>query len=242
MLSVEQRTRPASTILKRNRIEVWKDGTEGTRAVRLYDEQSRVVAGLWTAQDGTRTRYAVGQRPTVELHPPPTGPTVQDVWTRDVSADAFLSLVGSLENTVVVTNPSTYVISHRPHLEPGADGLVEASLTLAQDEHRATDQLVVIRENGSEHEFHWREVRTEVVPIATLTSTVFEPEAVLLGLPEPARPTIVPYHLRQCHQSSECFQRSTRFPRSSSTPPIDCSGHTSGSVNVRMLFASATGW
>ena len=154
--------------------------------MRLYDEQSRVVAGLWTAQDGTRTRYEVGQRPTVESKPAPSGvPTVQDVWTRDLSADAFLSLVGNLEDTVVVTNPSTYVISHRPNLEPGADGLVEASLTLVQDDHRATDQLVVIRENGSEHEFHWREVRTEVVPIAALTSTIFEPEAVLLGLPEP---------------------------------------------------------
>ena len=196
VLSVEQRTRPASTIFKRNRIEVWKDGTRGTRAVRLYNEQSRVVAGLWTAQDGTRTRYEVGQRPTVESTPAPSGvPTVQDVWTRDVSAEAFLSLVGTLEDTVVVTNPSTYVISHRPNLEPGADGLVEASLTLSQDEHRATDQLVVIRENGSEHEFHWREVTTEVVPIAALTSTIFEPEAVLLGLPEPARPTTVPLPL-----------------------------------------------
>jgi RNA polymerase sigma factor (sigma-70 family) len=186
VLSVEQRTRPASTILKRNRIEVWKDGTKGTRAVRLYDEQSRVVAGLWTAQDGTRTRYEVGQRPTVESKLAPSGvPTVRDVWTRDLSADAFLSLVGNLEDTVVVTHPSTYVISNRPNLEPGADGLVEASLTLVQDDHRATDQLVVIRENGSEHEFHWREVRTEVVPIAALTSTIFEPEAVLLGLPEP---------------------------------------------------------
>ena len=158
-----------------------------------------------------------------------------------MSADAFLSLVGSLDNTVVVTNPSNYVISHRPNLEPGADGLVEASLTLAQKDHRATDQLVVIRENGSEHEFHWQEVRTEVVPIATLTSTIFEPEAVLLGLPEPAPPAIAPVPLRQCHRSSDWFQGSTRFPRSSSMPPIGCSGHTSGSVNVRMLFVSATG-
>ena len=167
-------------------------------------------------------------------------PTVQGVWTRDVSADAFLSLVGNLEDTVVVTHPSTYVISHRPNLEPGADGLVEASLTLVQDEHRATDQLVVIRENGSEHEFHWREVRTEVVPIAALTSTIFEPEAVLLGLPEPPPPTILRAPLPPVPPWSRCVQRPTGFSRSSSMRLTSCSGHTSGWVKVQTFSASAT--
>ncbi len=196
ILSVEQRTRPASTVVRRSRVEVWHDGTRGIRARRLYDDESRVVAGLWTAPDGTRTRYEIGQEPTVEgTAASATAPTVQDMWTRDLSADAFVELVGSLDDAKVLAGFSTYVITHRTDLAPGLDGLVEASLTLAKGEPRAIEQLIVIREDGREHEFQLNEVRAEVLPIERLGAAIFDPEPALLGLTAPpisALPTVAP--------------------------------------------------
>src|SRR5262249_24138765 len=54
VLTMEERGPAARHVVKRARVEIWRDGARGVAVRRLYDDQNRVAAGEWTSAAGAR--------------------------------------------------------------------------------------------------------------------------------------------------------------------------------------------
>jgi RNA polymerase sigma factor (sigma-70 family) len=200
VLTVENRLLPAATVIARHRVEVWRDETRGIKVERLFDEQNRVVAGLWTRRDGTRTSYRAGERPSVGATSEPLDKTtLRDVWLHEASASDFAGVVGPANSAGIEVRAADYVLTYRPVPVPN-EGLIEASLIVAKSDHRSTGGTIVLREDGETHEFTFSETSHTHIPAGIVSREVFEPDPVLLFEP-PAPPEIAPVPLREAGAS-----------------------------------------
>lgn len=199
VLSVEERVLPRSDVVRRQRVEIWRDRAGGITARRLYNERSQIAAGEWARPDGTRTIYRAGERPKVEAAPQTRSALSSvDVWRREPTADDFIALAASLDEVTVTTRQDDYVLTYRPQ-SARENGLIEATLAVAKSNGRATAQTVLLREESQLREFTLMETGIEQVPYEKVAPHVFQPEPVLLGdvieIPEPiVTPVPVPTH------------------------------------------------
>lgn len=193
LLMMEERVPAVNEVVRRQNIEIWGDGTLGIQARRVYDENWRVMTGLWVAQDGTRTVYRVGEAPEVRPAGAMREPiTARDIWTRDPSAENFLAVVDDVDRSEVDVRKDTYVVTYRPDSGDETEGLVEARLVIDKANSRVIAETIVLREDQRLREFTFSEVRWERIPRERVTPTIFEPDAVLLNSPPPAPRNVRP--------------------------------------------------
>lgn len=182
MLVLEDRRLPDAAVIRRQRIEVWQDGSRKLQARRLFDERSHIVAGIWSRSDGTRTVYHAADRPVVESTGAAPALTASNVWTHEPSAEEFAALIRPSMEPRVNVGVADYVLTYRPDPAPES-GLLEATLTVAKSDHRATGVTFTIRDAGETHAFTLTETLIEHLPDATVLPQAFEPEPELLGVP-----------------------------------------------------------
>lgn len=184
LLTMEHRLSPAAQVISRQRIEVWRDDARGMTVERVFDEQNRVVAGVWTHRDGARTVYRAGERPSVQVNPAPIGRvSLRDAWQHLPSATGFRAFVGLVEDAALEVRASEYVLRYRPMPSP-ENGLLEVSLTLTKADRRATAATMLLREDGQIHYVTFSETTLRRVRTESVRPDVFTPDLPLLGSAE----------------------------------------------------------
>src|SRR5262249_1105880 len=78
----------------------------------------------------------------------------------------------------------------RARRQPGATGLVEATLTIRKADRHAVAQTLVVNDAGDVREFALTETSLAVLPASTVPAAAFVPEPELAGIekPEPTPP------------------------------------------------------
>ncbi len=222
VLTIEARRQPDQALISRARVEVWRKGPSGQKTRRLYDQSGTLIAGEWTAPDGSRTLYRRGQ-PSAHESAAPSAMSFDDAWRWEPSAQDFMRLARGVEGTSVRDDGESFVLSYRPTPAGGrATILVEARLTVRKQGWRAVEQSLVVREAEEVREYRTVEGRFDRVPEATAAAR-FEPEPELTGappkpaplprLPAPARPALNTLILEQLelqawyrlHQADVCL-------------------------------------
>lgn len=184
-IRLEERRAGDQSLLARRRIEVWRNGANGIEARRLYDERDRLIAGEWRGDDGQTTLYRRAQRPhTSHLQSSRPNDLLADldtVWRLDLTARAFVNLIGQAGQTTAEEQANVYVIRYKRGDSENGAGLVRAALTINKGELRCVDQTLVAQREGELREYRfieeiWREhAAGEVKP------QIFEQEPELLS-------------------------------------------------------------
>jgi hypothetical protein len=181
LVTIEHRLLPSDDVVSRQRVEVWRDDARGVTVERLFDEQDRVVAGVWSRHGGARTSYRAGESPREGVALPASHRTsLRDAWRHTPSATNFMSFVGLIEDADLEVRGTEYVLSYRPMPAP-RNGLIEVTLTLTRDDHRATAATMVLREDGQVHQLTFNQTTLRHVRAAAVAPEVFTPEPQLLG-------------------------------------------------------------
>jgi RNA polymerase sigma factor (sigma-70 family) len=161
-------------LLRRNKIETWRDAAGKLSVRRLYDEKNRLIAGEWRRKDGVSTYYVPEMMP--ELRRVPTDKEVvadaaENIWRLSVSAKGFESLVETPEKAEVERRGDNYVVSYQTEK---SQGIVKAVLVL-NNEMRASEQILIIRKGDEDREFRFTETHFEKKSPETVENSVFEP-------------------------------------------------------------------
>ncbi len=177
-----------------HKIEIWRSAEKGLTARRLFDQQDRLVAGLWQRSDGVQTFYQHGKAPELKL----VAKNQQAIswftfWQEEPTAETFKRIVGGNNDNLLTVEElaSTYLISYAAG--SAADlPVVKASVVLAKADLHVTEMTVVVNEQTASAkslqlvEYHFTESSFERHSPSTVPSSTFEPEKELLG-GEPSR-------------------------------------------------------
>lgn len=167
------------------RIEVWHSAEKGLTTRRMFDQQQRLVAGLWQRKDGVEILYQHGKTPELKLlkNPSVSG---ANIWYDEPTADTFRRIVGESKPLNVEELASTYLISYTPG-EPNDIQVVKASLVLAKADLHVTEMTLIVNEGDSPSfpaamvEYHFTESSFERHSPSTVSQSIFEPEPELLS-------------------------------------------------------------
>ncbi|SRR6266545_2161799 len=175
----------AGESIGRRRIEVWQSAEREISARRLYDDKGSLVAGDWRRAGGVQTLYGQGLRPQIKSVPVGRGReaeavTFENVWQVLPSAKELTSLMGLTGNVTVEERPAEYLISYS-RSDQTESGLMKATLVLNRANLHATEQTLTLRQGNEVREYRMMEANFERHPTATVTPTVFEPDAELLS-------------------------------------------------------------
>ncbi len=168
-------------VLSRRRLELWDDGSRKIRALRVYDDQNRLINGEWTSSDGSQVLYDH----SVKLRREPTRKSLaqslafDEVWRLTLSAAEFSTLIEHPENAQVEESASEYTITYQNHT--AADGLQRAIVKLNRPELRAISQTLVIRHGTDLREYRFTETSFEQRPANAVAPAVFDPDPDLLS-------------------------------------------------------------
>ncbi|HLA10882.1 MAG TPA: RNA polymerase sigma factor, partial [Pyrinomonadaceae bacterium] len=180
-VDLEERGSDGQAIARR-KVVVWESGERGLAARRLYDDQGKLIAGIWTRRDGVQTFYQHGTQPKVQAVPHRrelNALGVDYLWQVSLAAEEFSALVGDMARAQVEQKPDTYVI----HYEPPANstGLVRASLVLSRADLHAVEQTLTIQVGGETREYRYVEVGFERRTPASVAPQVFDPDPALIA-------------------------------------------------------------
>jgi RNA polymerase sigma factor (sigma-70 family) len=167
------------------RLELWENGAQKIRALRVYDDQNRLVNGEWTRSDGARVLYdhSVKLRSEPARKSPDESLSFGDVWTLRLSAAEFSALIAHDENAQVRESADEYTITYQNNTS--ADGLKSATLKLNRPELRAISQTLIIRQGQELREYLFSESSFEQRATSAVPPAVFQPDPELLSLIEP---------------------------------------------------------
>jgi RNA polymerase sigma factor (sigma-70 family) len=180
------------TLISRRRVEEWQSSEKGRKARRVYDENDRMVNGEWIKPDGTLTMYSRGVK-LIEIPPVTKANKLADVWRIDPSAADFALLMDGDEEVgaaKVEERPNGYAITYsvNPGLASPSAGasrtepiLVHAVLVLSRADLHATEQDLVVQQEGVLREYRFSETSFERRPSKAVAPAVFEPEPELIG-------------------------------------------------------------
>jgi DNA-directed RNA polymerase specialized sigma24 family protein len=183
-IAIEERTW-LGAVRSRQKIEVWRNGTTGVTARRLYNEKNVLTAGEWTSPNGSRTIYGRGAQPRTETSRRALALQFDDVWRSEPSASEFSAWTGASENIREEETPAAYVLKYENRVGLSTARLVQASLRLQRANLHATAESLVLSEPGDVREFHFTETGLEDKPESEVPPSVFEPEPELM---EPRKP------------------------------------------------------
>ncbi len=175
--SIELTERDARTgaLISHRRIEVWQSRARRLKALRVRDEQGRLIAGEWRRDDGGGVIYRRDGKPA---EAPAPQLSFADVWRWEPTAGDFVTLIGQPASAIVAETAADYVIRYRRDF---SDGLTQASLVLRRADLRVSEQSLTLREGDEAREYRFTVTRAEQQPNDAVAPAVFEPEAELLG-------------------------------------------------------------
>ncbi|HLL76333.1 MAG TPA: sigma-70 family RNA polymerase sigma factor [Pyrinomonadaceae bacterium] len=179
-ISLEAR-RPGAVTPVRSRIEVWQSAARGEKVRRVYDEQGRLLAGVWESSGGAATVYRRGGPARKEADAAPALLSADDIWRVDLSADDFSALVGGATGVSAEERADGYVLSHAGR--PGAmrPRVARATLVLSKADLRAIEQTLVVEGPEGEREYRFVETGFSRQRAASVDPAVFRPEPELSG-------------------------------------------------------------
>ncbi len=191
-LSLEERVPGSGSPVSRRRIESWAGGRSALKARRFYDEQGKLIAGVWSKDDGSRTIYRKGLHPEVLSQETETQVSFDaaSIWLFDPSARTFMSLIPRVDKATVQERSGAYVISYE---DPSGDAMeiVRATLVLNRDDLHPVEQTLLVRGAAGLREYRLVESLFERLPSAAIAPKIFEPDHELLsGSSDRARPAI----------------------------------------------------
>ncbi len=188
-ITLEERRITDNALVTRRKIEVWREGSSGNIARRLYDESGSLVAGAW--QRGQRTSQEIFYNHGAKLK---VSPALDDrqvalspqAWLLDPSASAFSELTRGMESSSVETRDRNYVLHyHGGGLGASDNGqrILEATLVLDRVSLHALSESLVVAEGNDQKELRFTETSFEQLPTTKIDQKVFEPDAQLLDKP-----------------------------------------------------------
>ena len=138
-------------VVSRRRLELWESGAQKMRALRVFDEQNRLVNGEWTKNGESRTLSHHGAK----LRSEPAKASMDallstDIWKMRLSATEFSAIVGdgkeiSVDDVGYVSVRETgnqYLFEYQ-HIS-SRPGLQRATLILNRPELRAIEMTLVV--------------------------------------------------------------------------------------------------
>jgi len=184
-IAFEQRRVPDGALVAQQTIEVWRDGTKGYSARRLYDHSGALVAGAWRRDQNAQEEIFYKQGAKLKL-PASSQNAAQLVltdhaWLVDLSAANFSSLVRDMESGGVKTKANQYILEYRRTPNDG-QGLLQATLILDRTNLRATGEALLIAQGNEKVALTFTESSFERKPAINVDQKIFEPDAQLLGL------------------------------------------------------------
>ena len=191
-LSLEERVPGSGSPISRRRIESWASGRSALKARRFYDEQGKLIAGVWSRDDGSRTIYRKGLHPEAlsQETETPVSFDAASIWLFDPSARTYLSLIPRVEKATVQERSGAYVISYEDPSGPAME-IVRATLVLNRDDLHPVEQTLLVRSAAGLREYRLVESLFERLPAATIAPRVFEPDRELfIGASDRVRPAI----------------------------------------------------
>jgi hypothetical protein len=105
-----------STLIRVRPFEKLKSGTAPRRGIttrRLYDENDRLIAGLWQQRNGVQTFYQQGKNAELRLAERNNAKpfNAESLWYEEPTAVSFLRLVGKSPSLQTEELASTYLMS-----------------------------------------------------------------------------------------------------------------------------------
>jgi RNA polymerase sigma factor (sigma-70 family) len=175
-LHLEERGK--GSVIARRRIELWQSAARSVKLRRVYDEQNKLVAGVWLNASGASVVYRRSAAPEQTAQPLESRQALAsgEFWLIDLSAKDFSALVGSTERAQVDEASGTYTLSYSS--ESADSTLLSATLKLNRSDLRAIHQRLVVRRGGEINEYDFAEGAYEQLPFAQVAPNVFEPDAV----------------------------------------------------------------
>jgi RNA polymerase sigma factor (sigma-70 family) len=182
VITLEERRSAEGAVVARYKIEIWNNGTQRTRAQRLFDESNQLIAASWQKADGSRTIYHHGARPQSQsalASPDALLLNLQNVWQLEPSPETFAQLIAETGAADVEERSTTFVVSFDKGRTIGASTLLKATLTLNKSNLHAVEQTLAVRRGDDFREYRFGEA--SFGSLSTVDPTVFEIEPELTG-------------------------------------------------------------
>jgi DNA-directed RNA polymerase specialized sigma24 family protein len=186
-ITFEERRMSDGAVVARQKIEVWREGTSGHIARRLYDESGGLVAGAWQRGQSAPQEIFYNHGAKLKVSPPSQDATQaalsHQAWLLDPSATNFSDLTRGMESSGVETKDRNYVLHYRDGGHAASDNghrILEASLVLDRTSLHAVSESLVIAEGNDQKELRFTETSFEQLPASKVDLKVFEPDAQLL--------------------------------------------------------------
>jgi hypothetical protein len=173
--TIHRRYLPAALPVSTQRVELWIEPTTRVKARRVFDDRQRLLAGEWTAPDGSRIVYEQGKAPRHERAGEPKPLTADTIWRWDPSAADFSDLAGRAERIHARATDSGFQLA----IGEASGPLAEAELSLDKN-HVPLGQRIVLREGSRTIEFQTARGGADDLADARAVRAAFEPEAELL--------------------------------------------------------------
>jgi len=173
VVSLEERRSPEGAVIARHQIEVWENVGEGDQSQRLFDENANVKASRWKTRKGVSSfddhdgfRDQARESENAEL-------TAARVWHHVPSARGFMELAkpGPIG---VQEKPGSYLLTVDNSAHQ-SEGLIQASLTLRNNDLHATEQTLFVRFGTETREYRFAEINFEERSAAEPTPSLILP-------------------------------------------------------------------
>jgi hypothetical protein len=182
VITLEERRSAEGAVVARYKIEIWNNGTQRTRAQRLFDESNQLIAASWQKADGSRTIYHHGAKPQSQsalTSPDALLLNLQNIWQLEPSPETFAQLIAETGAADVEERSTTFVVSFDKGRTIGASTLLKATLTLNKSNLHAVEQTLAVRRGDDFREYRFGEA--SFGSSSTFDPAVFEIEPELTG-------------------------------------------------------------
>jgi RNA polymerase sigma factor (sigma-70 family) len=168
LITLEERQPNEGTVISRQRIEMWEDLANGSRAERIFDDRNRLLAERLESPTNGSTVFHHKPNGSLPLN-------AEDVFPLQPTAVTFAMLIGVNPVLALEQRPGLYVISYSGNSSTPVGQLLKATLTLSEDDLRPIEETLLIEHLGQIREYRFIEVRFDRISHEELDSTVFHP-------------------------------------------------------------------
>jgi RNA polymerase sigma factor (sigma-70 family) len=177
--------------ISRRRVEIWINGSKGVKARRVYDERGMLVAGQWTASDGSQTVYRRGAG--TQVIPADANKSanenknvlLEELWQIEPSAKDFAEIASQIDTAQVEEKADFYVVNYQPaaaESEALQGRLVKAALKLRKSDLHPVEQILQLRRNGEIREYRMVESQFERHATTMVSPGIFRPDPEIAKL------------------------------------------------------------
>jgi len=193
--SLETRSQDGK-LLGTQKVDSWRSLKPHRLALRLADDEGRIVAGRWRAASGKTTTFSQGRGlRTGEIPPIPLGGRNNSAWELIPGEEAYSALTSIGGDPTLRKADDGYDIEYEKSQIRRAGGILRASLVLDRATLRPISETVDVESGDSVREYRFLRLTYEVVPANEVRDSDFAPVATLATLrPSPPVVTDVSNH------------------------------------------------